>query len=89
VRVGEAEQDALAVPVPVHWSPVHEPLPDAETEIVSLEVTILLMAATQSVTLLVLLSMNVPSQKMAPVVCVHSSMQVVFVSLSHEVYFFP
>jgi hypothetical protein len=84
VREGEAEQDAFAVPVLVHSSPWHVVVPVAVTVRSIFVVMMAFSASPQDLTLLLLLSMKSPSQKIAPVVAsVHSSMHVVLVSLSH------
>lgn len=80
---GDAAHDTLAVPVLVHVPPSHFVLPDALAVTVSFVEMTPLSAAMQSVTLLLLLSMKFPSQKIAPVVVSHSSVHVVVVSLSH------
>src|ERR1700733_12312864 len=90
VRDGEAEHEVfvVAVSVLVHEPPSHVVLPVVVTVTLIFVVTILLIAETQSETLL-LLSTKFPSQKRPPVVEVQSFMHVVLVSLSQLAYDFP
>jgi hypothetical protein len=91
VRNGEAEHEVfvVAVSVLVHEPPSHVVLPVVVTVTLIFVVTILLIAETQSDTLLLLLSTKFPSQKTPPVFEVQSSMHVFFVSLSQLAYDFP